>query len=404
MTVMISPICLDARVRSPMDATAAETTSCPLSAASREPSASWLACRALSAFCFTVTVISSREAAVSSREEAWAWAPSDRRCAAAVSCTEADATSPEPSLTRRIMSWSIPAKALTDCASCQICPRLRTSIRAVRSPSARSLWTWTVSATAPITPRRRAIATGTMATRKTPVEARSMTTPPPHRTSTGGTTDASMARLIISTSFARMVNCPLQSKGIMAVAPLSCRRRSARRLDNRSSLTPRLGIEGGEGRASQHHQSWHVQDQRDPAVPQDGGRGDPLEPPEVGLQTLDHDLLLIQKLVDQKAEPLSLVLDDDHESVDFILAPRAHAEKPGEPQDRDDLRSPRDDLPTPRPPPNPLVPGLDGLDDGGQREDVRLTADSPRLPFEDGEGERQLEAKGRAAPSLALEI
>src|SRR5690606_10140896 len=77
-------------------------TAPPLSAASRATVASWLAAAALSAFCFTVVVISCIEAAVSSIEAAWlsvrwarSWLPA--------------AISAAASFTRRALSLRLPA-------------------------------------------------------------------------------------------------------------------------------------------------------------------------------------------------------------------------------------------------------------------------------------------------------
>ena len=70
MTVMISPIFVEARVISRIELTAETTTVWPRSAVSRESRASRLACRALSAFCLTVPESCSSDAAVSSRAEA----------------------------------------------------------------------------------------------------------------------------------------------------------------------------------------------------------------------------------------------------------------------------------------------------------------------------------------------
>lgn len=68
--------------------TAVFTTWPPFSATSRAPCASCAACAALSAFCFTAEVISSSEAAVSSRLDACSCAPLEISSVAADSCLE----------------------------------------------------------------------------------------------------------------------------------------------------------------------------------------------------------------------------------------------------------------------------------------------------------------------------
>jgi hypothetical protein len=91
IVVMMSAIFFEARLISCMALTAAVTTCPPFSAASRDPTASWLACFALSAFCLADPVISSSDAAVSSRLDACSWAPEDSCSDPAASCCEAAA-------------------------------------------------------------------------------------------------------------------------------------------------------------------------------------------------------------------------------------------------------------------------------------------------------------------------
>src|SRR5688572_1618306 len=56
-----------------------------------------------------------------------------------------------------------------------------------------------------------------------------------------------------------------------------------------------------------------VEDEGDPAVAEDGGAGEAADPAVVGLEALDHHLLLAEQLVDQEAERLAVGLDDDHQ-------------------------------------------------------------------------------------------
>jgi hypothetical protein len=90
---------LDDALISLIAATAEATTCPPFSADSRDPAASWLACRAFSAFCFTVDVISSRLAAVSSRLEACSCAPLATSSDAVANSWAAEETLPDASLT-----------------------------------------------------------------------------------------------------------------------------------------------------------------------------------------------------------------------------------------------------------------------------------------------------------------
>ncbi|MCW0423362.1 hypothetical protein NB713_001305 [Xanthomonas sacchari] len=78
ITPMMSAMRADAALIEAMVATTSSTARPPFSATSPVLSTSWLAWRALSAFCFTVDVSSSIEAAVSSRLAAWCSVRTDR--------------------------------------------------------------------------------------------------------------------------------------------------------------------------------------------------------------------------------------------------------------------------------------------------------------------------------------
>src|SRR6266542_911974 len=282
-----------------------------------------------------------------------------------------------------------------------------------------------------MTPRRRETATGTMKARNRPVEARSIRTSPlvsppaapaARTTSAPGTNPARPARPTRSTSFARIVNCSLQRVSPMAVTPvrlddlgslsIAPLRRpfplrpglgSSTRLDDGPGLPGCSGLEDAVGRAAQRDHARHVDDERDPAVPENGGSGDPLEFPEIGLEALDHDLLLVQELVHQQADPAPLVLHDDDEPVARIIAVGAHAEEASKSEHREGFGPTSDHLAATRQVPKIPASGLDGLDNGRQRQDVCLSAHTERLPVEDGQSERELEPEGRAAPALALD-
>ena len=100
----------------------------------RAPCASWAACCALSAFCFTADVISSSDAAVSSSDDAWRCAPSEiapaasdtRSAGAAVPRRLAHARHRGLRSPRASCSW----RAMSPSSSC-----VDTSARDVRSPS-----------------------------------------------------------------------------------------------------------------------------------------------------------------------------------------------------------------------------------------------------------------------------
>ena len=78
ITPMMSTIFFADSLISPMVCTTSDTTTPPLTATSEAFTASWLAWRALSAFCFTVEVSSSIEEAVSSSELACCSVRDDR--------------------------------------------------------------------------------------------------------------------------------------------------------------------------------------------------------------------------------------------------------------------------------------------------------------------------------------
>ncbi|HCI14226.1 MAG TPA: hypothetical protein DFK12_09770 [Gallionellaceae bacterium] len=75
---MMSTILRDESLIASIVATTSCTTAPPLAAISEAPIASWLACLAFSAFCFTVEVSSSMLEAVSSKLEACSSVRCDR--------------------------------------------------------------------------------------------------------------------------------------------------------------------------------------------------------------------------------------------------------------------------------------------------------------------------------------
>ncbi len=78
ITPMMSAMRVEAALIEAIVVTTSSTTRPPLSATSPAPSTSWLAWRALSAFCLTVEVSSSIDAAVSSRLAACCSVRTDR--------------------------------------------------------------------------------------------------------------------------------------------------------------------------------------------------------------------------------------------------------------------------------------------------------------------------------------
>ncbi|MNQ86082.1 hypothetical protein D3C85_1012660 [compost metagenome] len=78
MTPMMSTIFFDEALIEPIVSTTCDTTAPPFTATSEAETASWFACSALSAFCFTVEVSSSIDAAVCSSELACCSVREDR--------------------------------------------------------------------------------------------------------------------------------------------------------------------------------------------------------------------------------------------------------------------------------------------------------------------------------------
>ena len=78
ITLMMSPIFFELALIEAMVCTTSSTACPPLTAMSEAFAASWLACLAFSAFCFTVEVSSSMLEAVSSRLEACSSVRCDR--------------------------------------------------------------------------------------------------------------------------------------------------------------------------------------------------------------------------------------------------------------------------------------------------------------------------------------
>src|SRR5471032_3329960 len=107
MTEIMSTMRLDELLMAPMVSTTWATSAPPLTATDEALKASWLAWRALSAFCRTVEVISSSEEAVSSRLPAWCSVRRDRSRLPAAICSLAVAIELLPSRTPRTVADSL---------------------------------------------------------------------------------------------------------------------------------------------------------------------------------------------------------------------------------------------------------------------------------------------------------
>src|SRR5438093_3756728 len=70
---------------------------------------------------------------------------------------------------------------------------------------------------------------------------------------------------------------------------------------------------------AQCDQPGHVQDQRDATVAQNRGSSHSGDLLKVGFETLDHDRLLAEQLIDEQRHVASLVLDQNHDSLRGIL-------------------------------------------------------------------------------------
>ncbi|CAB3918631.1 hypothetical protein LMG1860_06259 [Achromobacter denitrificans] len=116
--------------------TTSDTAEPPRSATSEALAASWLAWRALSAFCFTVEASSSIEAAVSSREAACSSVRLDRSVLPAEISREPTLISSTPRRTADTVRVRLSCMRLTDAISVPISLVESTSTRTVRSPAA----------------------------------------------------------------------------------------------------------------------------------------------------------------------------------------------------------------------------------------------------------------------------
>src|SRR5690606_14405602 len=89
----------------------------------------------------------------------------------------------------------------------------------------------------------------------------------------------------------------------------------------RGSGAGRWGSGGGRHRRGLG-QPAGVDDQRDAAVAEDGGAGDAGDALVVGLEVLDHDLLLAEQFVDLEREPAAVGLDHHRDRRRRVLAAR----------------------------------------------------------------------------------
>ncbi len=133
---MISTIFLDDSLIEPIVETTCETTTPPLRATSAAERANWLACIALSPFCFTVLVNSSIEAEVSSSELACCSVRFDRSRLPDAIWSEAPSIVYVAARTSRTMRAKLEFMPYSAWMSCPNSFVERTSICAVKSPSA----------------------------------------------------------------------------------------------------------------------------------------------------------------------------------------------------------------------------------------------------------------------------
>src|SRR5690606_32856500 len=90
-------------------------------------------------------------------------------------------------------------------------------------------------------------------------------------------------------------------------------------------------VTGGSGKASGSGRERHslgeaagVDDQRDAAIAEDGGAGHAGDALVVGLEVLDHDLLLAEQFVDLQRKPSAIGLDHHGDARWRVLALAAH--------------------------------------------------------------------------------
>ncbi len=138
MTEMMSAILREEAWMSAMVVTTLPTTLPPCEATEAAPTASWLALRAWSAFCLTVEVSSSIEAAVSSRLAACCSVRRDRSLLPAAISVEAVEMAAEAPWMRETTEVSWAAVALASSRMVANTPWKSPSMRAVRSPCDRA--------------------------------------------------------------------------------------------------------------------------------------------------------------------------------------------------------------------------------------------------------------------------
>ncbi|CRD69719.1 Uncharacterised protein [Bordetella pertussis] len=155
ITDTISEILRELAEMSCIVVTTSDTAEPPRSATSEATPASWLAWRALSAFCLTVEASCSIEAAVSSSEAACSSVRLDRSVLPAEISREPTLISSTPRRTAATVRVRLSSMRLRPANSWPISLLLRTSTRAVRSPAAILSKCWPTSRSGCSTRRRR---------------------------------------------------------------------------------------------------------------------------------------------------------------------------------------------------------------------------------------------------------
>src|SRR3954471_13812248 len=62
------------------------------------------------------------------------------------------------------------------------------------------------------------------------------------------------------------------------------------------------------------------------SIAEDGGAGHTVDVPVVGFETLDDDLLLAEKVVDEEGDAAAVAVDDHDEALMQLVRARLHAE------------------------------------------------------------------------------
>src|SRR4051812_6562737 len=132
-----------------------------------------------------------------------------------------------------------------------------------------------------------------------------------------------------------------------------------------------------------------IQYQRDRSISEDRGAGHTVDVAIVRFEALDHDLLLVEEVVDEEADTAPVALHDHDEALVQVVRARLDTEDFVQADHRHVVTAEAEHLALAGHAVERALLDLQRFDDADERNDVVLLAHRDRLPIDDGKSQRQ---------------